>query len=165
MSELEGRAALMSLPPAFDGIIDLSNHVSPLASSASRAIVTRVPCCGLTRPHQGPRTLNALCQSPFSISIYPDRLVVTIKGNMLCQHLRVIQRCHLVPLRTIYDQRHYLAVLQCRPGALPNRAPLAEFLSAIPQPQDAVLPMRQMEDLVAAAKPGGTSSAVIARGY
>jgi hypothetical protein len=42
----------------------------------------------------------------------------------------VIQRSHKLPPRTIYDWRHYLAVIQRKPGALRNGAPFAELPEA-----------------------------------
>jgi hypothetical protein len=48
------------------------------------------------------------------------------RGQILCEHVRVIQRSHKLPARTIYDWRHYLAVIQRKPGALRNGAPFAE---------------------------------------
>ena len=64
---------------------------------------------------------------PVSLRVYPDRLVVAAEGQILCEHVRVIQRSHQLPPRTIYDWRHYLEVLQRKPGALRNGAPFAEF--------------------------------------
>jgi hypothetical protein len=68
---------------------------------------------------------------PVCLRVYPDRLVIVLKarlwrdaaeGQILCEHVRVIQRSHQLPPRTIYDWRHYLAVLQRKPGALrPSR--------------------------------------------
>jgi hypothetical protein len=86
------------------------------------AIVTRVPASFANRP--------------VSLPIYPDRLALAAEGNILCEHGRVFQRNHQVPPRTIYDWRHYLAVLQRKPGALRNGAPFAEFPPAFRQLQD-----------------------------
>jgi hypothetical protein len=44
--------------------------------------------------------------------------VNTLTANILCEHVRVIQRSHHLPAKTIYDWRHYLAVVQRKPGAL-----------------------------------------------
>ena len=52
------------------------------------------------------------------------------EGRILCEHLRVIARSHSVAGRTIYDWRHYLAVIQRKPGALRNGAPFAEMPDA-----------------------------------
>jgi len=71
----------------------------------------------------------------------------------MCEHARVIQRSHQLPPRTIYDYRHYLAVLQHKPGALRNCAPFAEFPSAFKQLQDLKLRKpggdREMVDILA----------------
>ena len=45
----------------------------------------------------------------------------------LCEHDRIIERSHHLPGRTVYDWRHYLAVVQRKPGALRNGAPFAEM--------------------------------------
>ncbi|ASV83674.1 complement [Ochrobactrum quorumnocens] len=63
---------------------------------------------------------------PVSLRIYPERLVVAAEGKILCEHARVIERSHRLP-RTIYDWRHYLTVIQRKPGALRNGAPFLEL--------------------------------------
>ena len=47
-----------------------------------------------------------------------------------CEHHRIIDRSHDQPGRTVYDWRHYLAVVQRKPGALRNGAPFAELPEA-----------------------------------
>ncbi len=64
---------------------------------------------------------------PVSLRIYPNRLVVVAEGQVVCEHARVAERSHDVPGRTIYDWRHYLAVIQRKPGALRNGAPFTEM--------------------------------------
>lgn len=90
---------------------------------------------------------------PVSLRVYPDRLVVAAEGNILCEHGRVFQRNHQVPPRTIYDWRHYLAVLQRKPGALRNGAPFAEFPPAFRHLQEQMLRKpggdREMVDILA----------------
>jgi hypothetical protein len=76
---------------------------------------------------------------PVSLRIYPDRLVVAAEGQILCEHTRVIQRNHKLPAKTIYDWRHYLAVVQRKPGALRNGAPFLELPPAFKQLQDHML--------------------------
>ena len=61
------------------------------------------------------------------------------EGNILCEHARVIQRSHHLPPNTIYDWRHYLAVVQRKPGALRNGAPFLELPHAFRQLQDHML--------------------------
>ena len=64
---------------------------------------------------------------PVSLRIYPDRLVVVAEGHVICTHERIIDRSHRQPGRVIYDWRHYLAVVQRKPGALRNGAPFVEM--------------------------------------
>lgn len=52
------------------------------------------------------------------------------EGHILCEHGRIVERAHGVPGRTVYDWRHYLAVIQRKPGALRNGAPFAELPEA-----------------------------------
>ena len=90
---------------------------------------------------------------PVSLRIYPERLVVAAEGQILCEHGRLIQRSHDVPPRTIFDWRHYLAVVQRKPGALRNSAPFAELPKAFRQLQDHMLRKpggdREMVDILA----------------
>lgn len=135
----EERAALMPLPSAFDGFIELSKRVSPTCLISFERNRYSVPASFANRP--------------VSLRIYPDRLVVAAEGNILCEHGRIIQRSHTLPPRTIYDWRHYLAVLQRKPGALRNGAPFAEFPPAFRQLQDQMLRKpggdREMVDILA----------------
>lgn len=72
---------------------------------------------------------------------------------ILCEHERVIERSHDKPPRTIYDWRHYLAVIQRKPGALRNGAPFLELPLAFRQLQDQMLRRsggdREMADILA----------------
>ena len=64
---------------------------------------------------------------------------VAAEGRVLCEHGRIIERSHGVPGRTVYDWRHYLAVVQRKPGALRNGAPFAELPDAFRQLQGQLL--------------------------
>jgi transposase len=119
------QAALMPLPPAFDGFVELSKRVSPTCLISFERNRYSVPASFANRP--------------ISLRVYPERLVVAAEGHILCEHVRVIQRSPQLPPRTIYDWRHYLAVLQRKPGALRNGAPFAEFPPAFKQLQDLML--------------------------
>ena len=135
----EERAALMPLPSAFDGFIELSKRVSPT--------------CLISFERNRYSVHASFANRPVSLRIYPDRLVVAAEGNLLCEHGRVFQRNHQVPPRTIYDWRHYLAVLQRKPGALRNGAPFAEFPPAFRHLQEQMLRKpggdREMVDILA----------------
>ncbi len=135
----EERAALMPLPVAFDGFIELSKRVSPTCLISFERNRYSVPASFANRP--------------VSLRIYPDRLVVAAEGNILCEHPRVIERRHDLPPKTIYDWRHYLAVVQRKPGALRNGAPFLELPPAFRQLQDYLLRKpggdREMVDILA----------------
>jgi hypothetical protein len=74
----EEQAALMPLPPAFDGFVEQSKRVSPTCLISFERNRYSVPASFANRP--------------VSLRIYPDRLVVAAEGQVLCQHERVIQR-------------------------------------------------------------------------
>jgi transposase len=136
---VEEQAALMPLPPAFDGFVEQSKRVSPTCLISFERNRYSVPASFANRP--------------VSLRVYPDRLVVAAEGQILCEHKRVIQRSHHLPPRTIYDWRHYLAVIQRKPGALRNGAPFAELPLAFRQLQDQMLRRpggdREMVDILA----------------
>ena len=135
----EEQAALMPLPPAFDGFVEQSKRVSPTCLICFERNRYSVPASFANRP--------------VSLRIYPDRLVVAAEGQILCEHERLILRSHHGPTRTIYDWRHYLAVIQRKPGALRNGAPFAELPTAFRQLQDLMLRRpggdREMVDILA----------------
>ena len=130
---------LMPLPVAFDGFVEVSKRVSPTCLISFERNRYSVPASFANRP--------------VSLRVYPDRLVVAAEGNILCEHVRLIQRSHKSPPRTIYDWRHYLAVVQRKPGALRNGAPFLELPPAFRQLQDQMLRKpggdREMVDILA----------------
>jgi len=133
------RAALMSLPVAFDGFVEVSKRVSPTCLISFERNRYSVPASFANRP--------------VSLRVYPDRLVVAAEGQILCEHTRIIQRSHKLPMKTVYDWRHYLAVVQRKPGALRNGAPFLELPEAFRLLQDHMLRKsggdREMVDILA----------------
>jgi hypothetical protein len=62
------------------------------------------------------------------LRVYPERIVVAGEGQVICEHRRVFARSHQrKSTTTVFDWRHYLAVIQRKPGALRNGAPFAEL--------------------------------------
>ena len=88
-----------------------------------------------------------------SLRVYPERIVVAAEGQIICEHRRVIDRSHDRPGQTIYDWRHYLAVVQRKPGALRNGAPFVELPDAFRTLQQHLLKKpggdREMVDILA----------------
>lgn len=109
-------ASLMPPGRPFDGFVEHTKRVSPTCLVHFERNRYSVPCSFANRP--------------VSLRIYPDKIVIAAEGQHLCEHARIIDRSHHVPGRTVYDWRHYLAVIQRKPGALRNGAPFAEMPEA-----------------------------------
>lgn len=119
------RALLMPLPRPFDGFVEHTKRVSPTCLVTFERVRYSVPASYANRP--------------VSLRIYAERVVVAAEGQLLCEHRRVIDRRHDTIGHTVYDWRHYLAVLQRKPGALRNGAPFVELPAAFRQLQAALL--------------------------
>ena len=116
---------LMVLPPAFDGFIEHSKRVSPTCLITFERNRYSVPASFVNRP--------------VSLRVYPERLVIVAEGQTVCTHERIIDRSHREPGKVIYDWRHYLAVIQRKPGALRNGAPFTEVPDIFRRLQDHML--------------------------
>lgn len=119
------KPALMPLPTAFDGYVEQSKRVSPT--------------CLITFERNRYSVPASFANRPVSLHIYPERLVIVAEGHVVCEHQRIIERSHRQPGRVIYDWRHYLAVVQRKPGALRNGAPFVEMPEAFRQLQGQML--------------------------
>ena len=118
-------ASLMPPGRPFDGFVEHTKRVSPTCLVSFERMRYSVPASFANRP--------------VSLRIYPDRIVIAAEGQILCEHSRIIDRSHHTGGRTIYDWRHYLAVIQRKPGALRNGAPFAEMPDAFRQLQSQLL--------------------------
>ena len=118
-------ASLMPLGRPFDGFVEHAKRVSPTCLVTFERTRYSVPA--------------SFANQRVSLRIYPDRIVVAAEGQILCEHPRIIERSHHLPGRTIYDWRHYLAVIQRKPGALRNGAPFADMPDAFRQLQGQLL--------------------------
>jgi hypothetical protein len=118
-------ASLMALGRPFDGFVEHTKRVSPTCLVNFERNRYSVPASFANRP--------------VSLRVYPERIVIAAEGQILCEHVRVIDRSHHLPGRTIYDWRYYLAVIQRKPGALRNGAPFAELPDAFRQLQAQLL--------------------------
>ena len=119
------KPALMALPTAFNGFVEHSKRVSPT--------------CLITFERNRYSVPASFANRPISLHVYPERLVIVAEGHVVCTHERIIERSHRLPGRVIYDWRHYLAVVQRKPGALRNGAPFVEMPDAFRQLQDQML--------------------------
>jgi transposase len=119
------KSSLMVLPPRFDGFVEHTKRVSPTCLVSLDRTRYSVPASFANRP--------------VSVRVYPERIVVAAEGQIVCEHMRIIERSHHLPGRTIYDWRHYLAVIQRKPGALRNGAPFADLPEAFKRLQGTLL--------------------------
>jgi hypothetical protein len=76
---------------------------------------------------------------PVSLRVYPERIVIAAERQLICEHRRIIERSHDRLGQTVYDWRHYLAVIQRKPGALRNGAPFTELPEAFKRLQQHLL--------------------------
>lgn len=130
---------LMKPGRPFDGFVEHTKRVSPTCLVHFDRNRYSVPASFANRP--------------VSMRVYPDRIVVVAEGQRVCEHARVIDRTHRSPGRTIYDWRHYLAVVQRKPGAMRNGAPFTELPDAFRQLRQHLLMRpggdREMVDILA----------------
>jgi transposase len=108
----EEQTALMQTPAPFDGFVEHTKRVSPTCLVHFEGNRYSVPATFANRP--------------VSLRAYADRLVVAVEGQIIAEQARRFDRKHDGG-QTIYDWRHYLAVLQRKPGALRNGAPFQEL--------------------------------------
>src|SRR6202167_947793 len=105
---------LIQIPRPFDGFVEYAKRVSPTCLVHLDRNRYSVPASFANRP--------------VSVRVYPERIVVAAEGQVVCDRRRVFARSHQrKSTTTVYDWRHYLAVIQRKPGALRNGAPFAEL--------------------------------------
>ena len=131
--------ALMPASRPFDGFVEYTKRVTPTCLVHLERNRYSVPASFANRP--------------VSLRVYPDRVVVAAEGMVICEHRRIIDRSHDQPGKTVYDWRHYLAVVQRKPGALRNGAPFVELPEAFRTLQQHLLKKpggdREMVDILA----------------
>lgn len=95
---------LMATPKPFDGYIELLLRVSPT---------------GLIHIHRNRYSVPIrLAHQIVSTHLYPHRIEVVAQGERVAEHVRSFDR-----YLTFYDWRHYIDIVQTKPGSLRNGAP------------------------------------------
>lgn len=129
----------MPMPPAFDGFVEHSKRVSST--------------CLITFEHNRYSVPASYANRPVSLRVYAERLVIVAEAQIIAEHRRVFSRDHSVPGKTVYDWRHYLSVLQRKPGALRNGAPFTELPDSFKRLQSKLIKRqggdREMVDILA----------------
>ena len=112
MSIAEARALelleLMPVPVAFDGYVEADARVSSTCLVTVARNRYSVPC--------------ALAGHRVAVHLYPERVAVVANREVVAEHARIIDRD-----RVVYDWRHYVPVIERKPGALRNGAPFADL--------------------------------------
>ncbi len=133
------RDHLMDVPSAFDGFVEHNKRVSST--------------CLILFEHNRYSVPASFANRPVSLRVYADRLVIVAEATVVAVHDRVFTRDHTVSGQTIYDWRHYLSVVQRKPGALRNGAPFTELPERFKQLQRKLLKRpggdREMVDVLA----------------
>ena len=131
--------ALMAMPPPFDGFVEHAKRVSPTCLVVFERNRYSVPA--------------ALANQVISLRVYAECLVMVAHGEVIAEHARVFSRDHSSPGKTCYDWRHYLAVVQRKPGALRNGAPFVTLPRSFQRLQSVLLKQpggdREMADILA----------------
>ena len=113
------RRHLMPNPRPFDGYVERPVRVSATALVHCQRNRYSVP--------------TEYAHQVVSLRLYPANVVLVADGIEIACHTRCFER-----YQTIYDFRHYLGLLERKPGALRNGAPFAEL------PEPLVLLQKQL---------------------
>ncbi|MFT5770289.1 MAG: hypothetical protein ACI9H8_002275 [Lysobacterales bacterium] len=134
----EERPVLLPISPPFDGFIEHAKRVSPTCLVVFERNRYSAPA--------------AFANQVISLRVYADCLVMVGHGEVIAEHARVFSRDHSSPGKTCYDWRHYLAVVQRKPGALRNGAPFMTLPRSFQRLQRLLLKQpggdRQMADIL-----------------
>jgi transposase len=133
------QAALMAMPPPFDGFVELTKRVSPTCLVVFERNRYSVPA--------------AFANRVISLRAYAARIVLVAEAQVVAEHARVFSRDHNSKGLTVYDWRHYLTVVQRKPGALRNGAPFNELPPSFKRLQSVLMQReggdREMADILA----------------
>jgi transposase len=141
ISELwsEEQTQLMPMPVMFDGFVEYSKRVSST--------------CLVTFEYNRYSVPASFANRAVSLRVYADKLVIVAEAQLIAEHVRVITRDHSARGKTVYDWRHYLSVIQRKPGALRNGAPFTELPECFKRLQHTLLKHvggdREMADILA----------------
>ena len=132
------RQVLLPMSPPFDGFIEHAKRVSPTCLVVFERNRYSAPA--------------SFANQVISLRVYADCLVMVAHGEVIAEHARVFSRDHSSPGKTCYDWRHYLAVVQRKPGALRNGAPFKMLPRSFQRLQAVLLKQpggdRQMADIL-----------------
>lgn len=141
------KARLLPLGAPFDGFIEHPVRVSPT--------------CLVTFERNRYSVHAAHANRWASLRAYADRIVVVSDGEIVAEHARHFGRDH-----TAYDWRHYLPVLERKPGALRNGAPFGDLPEPLLHLQHVLMKRpggdREMADILAQVPVHGLEAVLVA---
>jgi transposase len=141
------QAQLMPMPAPFDGYVEMPVRVSSTCLVTVARNRYSVPC--------------ALAGHRLSARLYPERVVVVAEQSVVAEHVRALDRDHV-----IYDWQHYLPLIERKPGALRNGAPFAELPEPLQRLSRALLRRqggdRVMAQVLAAVPTFGLEAVLVA---
>ncbi|MCW0111774.1 IS21 family transposase [Burkholderia pseudomallei] len=114
------QAHLMPMPTPFDGYLEQPVRVSSTCLVRVQRNRYSVPC--------------ELAHRTVSARLYPERVVIVEAMDVVAEHARAPDRDHIV-----YDWRHYIPLIERKPGALRNGAPFADMPAPLRKLQQALL--------------------------
>ena len=117
--ELE-REHIMPMPTSFDGYVEEAARVSSTCLVSVARNRYSVPC--------------ELVGQAVSTRLYPTRVVVVAGDGVVAEHDRLTDKG-----KVRYDWRHYIPLIQRKPGALRNGAPFADLPEPLQRMRKALL--------------------------
>lgn len=138
---------LMPFPKPFDGYVENLARVSSTCLVHVQRNRYSVPC--------------ELVGQMVSVRLYPERVEVVAGEAKVASHARLFDRG-----QTRYDWRHYIAIVERKPGVLRNGAPFADMPPPLRQLQRALLRReggdRVMAQVLAAVPKFGLEALLVA---
>lgn len=135
------KLSLMAMPVAFDGFVEYTKRVSST--------------CLIVFDNNRYSVPASFANGTVSLRVYADKLVIVAESRIVAEHNRVFnrERKGKGSGKTVYNWRHYLAVVQRKPGALKNGAPFTELPNSFRRLQQHLLKRpggdREMADILA----------------
>jgi hypothetical protein len=114
------RLQMMPMPAAFDGYVEEVARVSSTCLATVARNRYSVPC--------------ELAGQMLSTRLYPTRVVVVADEVIVADHQRLMDKGKIR-----YDWRHYIPLLERKPGALRNGAPFADLPEPLQRMRRALL--------------------------
>jgi transposase len=139
-------------------------HLMPLGAPFDAFIESPVrvsPTCLVHFERNRYSVHAAFANRVVSLRAYADHIKVVAEGQTIAEHARLFGRS-----QTVYDWRHYIPVLERKPGALRNGAPFADMPAPLLKLQAILLKRlggdREMADILGCVPTHGLDDVLVA---